>query len=190
MSTAGKVLVVLSVLMMAVWVVLVAAVAQLNTNANQTLAKLQADVGKLQADVDQAEQNALDLRERINVEQVAKERSLYLVRTRLAKAEATITGSQADLSQLKIQIDNYTKALASAREDLNLRNREKADLEKAKADEESTVNRIKGENAELLGRLTQLRADFQETLRKNTSEVQAQIKGGRKPAGRPASLSR
>ena len=77
MSTAGKVLVVLSVLMMGVWLVLISAVAQLNMTATEGIKKNKADIAKLKVDVAQTQQNGKDLLSKVNAEQVAKERSLF-----------------------------------------------------------------------------------------------------------------
>ncbi len=93
MSTAGKVLVVLSVLMMGVWLVLISAVAQLNMTATEGIKKNKADIAKLKVDVAQTQQNGKDLLSKVNAEQVAKERSLFEVRSRLSTAERSAPSS-------------------------------------------------------------------------------------------------
>ena len=190
MSTAGKVLVVLSVLMMAVWVVLISAVAQLNMTATENIKNLKADVAKLKVDVAQTQRDAEDRRSQVIAEQVAKERSLFGLRARLSDAERQLSTARESLSRVQFQLANYLKTATSAKEDQTLRIQEKADLEKAKADEEALVKRLQGENSELLDSLLALRAGFQETLKKNTAEVQRALKGNTRPAARPASYVR
>jgi chromosome segregation ATPase len=193
MSTAGKVLTVLAVLMLVVSIVMISAVAQLNTNQTQALDKVKADVAQLKTDVAQAEDTAIKLRVRINEEQAAKARELRLVGIRLSTAERQLTTTKENLARVQNQVDNYTKALATAKAGLEARVQEKADLETQKAAGEALVKRLQGENDELLGQLTKLRTDFQEILKKNTDETEGLYKSGKpggRPAARPASLSR
>ena len=176
MSTAGKVLVVLSVLMLGVWIVMISAVTQLNTNGNQQIEKIKADVSRLQTDVATAKQSADDTLVKINQEQVGKERDMRLVRIRLSTAERQISTTQESLSRLTIEVDNYTKSAATAKVGLAQRNDEKAKYEKDKADEEAVVKRLQGQNAELTDQLVKLRTDFQAALKVNQAEVQKQLK--------------
>jgi uncharacterized protein (DUF3084 family) len=193
MSTAGKVLTVLSVLMLVVWIVMISAVAQLNTNATQALEKVKSDIEKLKVDVAQTNDTATKLRVQVNEEQAAKGRELRLVGIRLSTAERQLTTTKENLARVQNQVANYTKTLAAAQEDKEARIQEKADLETQKAAGEALVKRLQGENDELLGQLTKLRNDFQEILKKNTYEAESLYKSGKtggKPAVRPASLSR
>ena len=93
------------------------------------------------------------------------------------------------LARLQFQLETYAKALAAAQEDLNLRNQEKAELEKAKADGTALVDRLRGENAERLDQLTKLRDEFQQSRQRNVGAVDSLRKGGR-PTAQPVSLSR
>ena len=185
MSTAGKVLSVLSVLVLAVWIVLMAAVTQQNTDANKRLNELKEEIVKLKDDVSKTESNAFETRLKINQEQVGKERDMTLVRTRLSTAERQLSNTLESLSRLQIEVTNYTQALATAKGDLVARNEEKAKVEKDKAEEEAVVKRLQGENAELTDNVLKLRADFQKALKENQAEVQRQLKGG-KPLTRSA----
>jgi len=179
MSTAGKVLSVLVVLVMAVWIVMMSAVTQLNTDASKRLADLQDEILKLKDEVGRTERNAFETRLKINDEQVGKERDMTLVRTRLSTVERQLSTTRESLSRVQIQVENYTKALETAKAGLALRNEEKAKVEKDKAEEEAVVKRLQGENSELTERLLKLRTDFQTTLKQNQAEVQKQLKGGR-----------
>ena len=189
MSTPGKVLVVLAALMLGVWIVLISAVTQLNVNAGQQLDKLKVDVAKVEEDVAKVKQNSDDLLVKINEEQVGKERDMRLVRIRLSTMERQVSTTQESLSRIQIEVDNYTKAAATAKTGLTQRNAEKAKYEKDKADEEAVVKRFQGQNAELTDELLKLRAKFSEKLKENQAEVQKQLKTG-KPTTRAASFIR
>ncbi len=62
MSTAGKVLAVLVMLISVVWIILSADVDQLNTNANTKLHDLTAQVEKLEADVEKTQDEVVTLK--------------------------------------------------------------------------------------------------------------------------------
>lgn len=189
MSTAGKVLTVLSVLLMIVWIFLISGVAQLNTDAARRVAELNKKAEDLQAETTKAQQDALDTRDAVVKEQEAKDREVRLARIRLSTVERQLTETRELLSRLQFQLETYAKALASAQEDLNLRNQEKADLEKAKADGTALVDRLRGENAERLDQLTKLRDEFQQVRQSNVGAVDSLRRDGR-PTARPVSISR
>jgi len=179
MSTAGKVLTVLSVLMLVVWIVMISAVAQLNTNATEALGKIKADIEKLKVDVAQTEQTAIKLRDRINEEQAAKARELRLVGIRQSTAERQLTTTKENLARVQNQLDNYTKALATAKTGLEARIQEKADLETKKAAEEALVKQLQGECDELLGQLTKLRTTSRRSSRRTRTRPRACTRAAR-----------
>ena len=189
MSTAGKVLTVLSVLLMIVWIFLISGVAQLNADASKRVAELKKKAEDLQSETTKAQQDALDTRDAVVKEQEAKDREVRLARIRLSTVERQLTETRELLARLQFQLETYAKALAAAQEDLNLRNQEKADLEKAKADGTALVDRLRGENAERLDQLTKLRDEFQQARQRNVGAVDSLRKGGR-PTTQPVSLSR
>lgn len=188
MSTAGKVLTVLTALLMIVWIVLLSGVAQLNADAGKRVAELQKKAEDLQAQTTKAQQDALDARDAVVREQEAKDRELRNARIELTAVERQLTSTRERLSRLQFQVETYAKALATAREDLDLRNKEKADLEAAKANGTALVDRLRGENAERLDQLTKLRSEFQGLRQQNVGAAD-KLRGGR-PQAQPASFSR
>ena len=189
MSTAGKVLVVLGVLMTAVWTILMASVAQLNMNANKRLNDIETQIVKVKAEVEEVRKTADDNMSKINDEHVAKQRDMRLVNIRLSTMERQFTTTQESLSRVKIQLENYKNSLETAKLGLESRKNEKTKYEKDKADEEALVKKLQGENADLTGELLQLRTDFQTKLKENQAEVEKQLKGA-KPLTRQASFIR
>lgn len=189
MSTAGKVLTILTALLMIVWIVLLSGVAQLNTDAAKRVAELKQKAEDLRGEVAKARQDALDARDEIVKEQEAKDREVSVARVRESRAELQLTEAREALARNQFLVEGAAKALGTAKENLDLRNREKADLEKAKADGTALVDKLRGENAERLDGLAKLRDEFQQTRGRNADAIGSLRKAGR-PAAQPVSLSR
>ncbi len=189
MSTAGKVLVVLNVLLLGVWTFLAAAVDQNNVNWAKGIEKIKADMVKVQADLEETKAKADQTLHKVTEHQIAKERDMRLVLMRVSAAERQLSNTNESLSRVKIQLDNYKAAVETAKNGLEARKAEKAKLEKDKADEEALVKRLQGENADKTGELVSLRDEFVAKLKENQTDVEKQLKGG-KPLTRRASLIR
>ncbi len=189
MSTAGKVLTVLSVLLMLVWIMLISGVAQLNTDSAKRVADLRTKAEGLRADVVKAQEDAVDAHGAIVKEQEDKDRELAHVRIRESRAEVQLTETRELLARTQFLVEKAAGALAAAKEDLNLRNQEKADLEKAKADGTALVDKLRGENAERLDQLGKLRDEFQRARQQNVGAVDSLRKGTR-PVTQPVSFAR
>jgi chromosome segregation ATPase len=181
MSTAGKVLSVLSALLLVVWAIMISAVAQINENGAKAVAAKEKSATDLKEAVAKADANNLEYRDKANEEQVQKERELRLAQTKLASVEAQLTSAQESLSRAEFQLENYTKAAGSAKADLGARQQEKVDLEKSLADNTAQVKKLQGVNDDLLNQLEKLRNDFQSALRRNTAEVEKERKADAKP---------
>ena len=87
MSTAGKVLTVLVLLVVPIWILLVAAVADLNTNGTQAVKTLQDQVSDLKAKVIDTQKNIASLQDQIALEQMAMDKDRTVIRTQLAEVE-------------------------------------------------------------------------------------------------------
>jgi chromosome segregation ATPase len=188
MSTAGKVLSVLSVLLMLVWIFLISGVAQLNSEHGKKVSELQKKADELRDQTTKAQDEALDTREAVVREQEAKDRELRNARIELSAVERQLTSTRERLSRLQFQLETYAKALTTSKENLDLRNKEKADLETAKANGTALVDKLRSENAERLDQLGKLRDEFQQTRQRNVSTIDS-VRGGR-PQAQPVSLPR
>src|SRR5262249_13164823 len=93
MSTPGKVLVVLVLLLNPVWVILVSAVAQLYKNAGAQVKSLKDEVASLEKSVADTKQQIVGLKDDIEREQLA-----------MATELAAIRGHQADLQRTRTEI--------------------------------------------------------------------------------------
>jgi ribosomal protein L29 len=180
MSTAGKVLTVLSALLLVVWAIMISAVAQINENGAKAVAARTKSVEDLQTSLAKSESNAAELRVKTNAEQIQQENELREVRSKQIMVERQLETAKESLTRVQFQLENYTKTAATSKADLEARQQEKTDLEKALADNQALVKRLQGENDELLAQLEKLRNDFQENLKKNTEAVQKELKGGGK----------
>jgi chromosome segregation ATPase len=189
MSTAGKVLTVLSMLLMLVWIVLISGVAQLNTDSARRVDELRKKAEGLKEQVVKARQDATEAHASIVREQEARDREVALARVREARAELMLTEARESLSRRQFLVEKAAASLASAQEDLTLRNQEKVALEKAKADGAATVDKTRGENAERLGQLTRLRDEFQKTRQQNVGAIDSR-RGPNRRATQPVSFSR
>jgi hypothetical protein len=185
MSTAGKVLTVLSVLLMIVWVILISGVAQLNTDSAKRVDDLRKKAESLKDDVAKARQDSTDFHNAIVKEQEDRDRELSMTRIRESRAELQLTETRETLLRKNLLVEKASGALEAAKADLDLRNQEKVDLEKGKADGAALVDKLRGENAERLDALTKLRDEFQKTRQQNVGAVAP----GRS-AARPVSFAR
>ncbi|HEY2157487.1 MAG TPA: hypothetical protein VGH33_17805 [Isosphaeraceae bacterium] len=189
MSTAGKVLTVLSVLLMIVWIMLISGVAQLNTDSAKRVTDLRKKAEDLRTEVTKAQQEATDTHNAIVKEQEDKDRELAHARIRESRAEVQLTETRELLAWNQYLVEKAAGALAAAKEDLNLRNQEKADLEKAKADGTALVDKLRGENAERLDQLAKLRDEFQKARQQNVGAVDS-LRGAGRRAAQPVSFAR
>jgi chromosome segregation ATPase len=185
MSTAGKVLVVLVMVLTLVWLLLVSAVAQLNRNYGAELARLQAQIPDLEKNLDEARAELMHLKNEIAHEQVLTDQAFTELRARLSLAERALALTVEEQESLKYQLQTYNANKQAAEEAKELRNVEKADTEKQLADARAQVETTKAENAKLLDQLQKLRGEFTTLLAENRQLLRKLT-----PPSRPASTSR
>lgn len=190
MSTAGKVLVVLVLLVLPVWIVLVSAVAQLNTAWTQEVQKQKDAVDKLEQDVAANQQAITKMKDQIVLVQNSAEEQSTVLRSKLTDVER----ARADVIQIqtgvKVQLDTLKAAVDKANAARDRRKEEKQQEIQAKADAEKAVNELKSDNAELMSQLTRLRDEFKSLLESNKALVNRMIRSGTQRTGRPASFAR
>lgn len=190
MSTVGKVLTVLVMLVAVAWVMLSATVAQLNRNGTQAVEALQKQVAKLETDVRGTERSFRELKDRTSMQQAETQKTLTVFQVRLSDVEKARSEQQETATRVTIQvadIEANVKAATALREE---RLAEKKAEIKGKADAESSVERLKAENTKMVARLTSLRTKFKTTLAENKALVNRLLKSGSKPKPKAASLSR
>jgi peptidoglycan hydrolase CwlO-like protein len=160
MSTAGKVLIVLVMLMTFVWIVLTSGVSRLNTNANTRLHELKESVEKLQVQVEdtQAEVASLLTQTRQAQEKVDNESALLKARqSDLERAKSKIADT---LASVKYELELIQGTVKGAQTDLEHRNIEqKEETDRLNADK-ADVAGLMADCSKLRDRLSSLRTEF------------------------------
>ena len=167
MSTPGKVLVVLVLLIVPVWIVMVSTVAQLNKNAGEDLAKLNTTVSNLENDVASMQKKVVELKDQIALEQEAMNQHLAVIRSHQSDLQKARSEWIANAAGEKYRVAGMEEAAKRAAATRDLRAAEKEQETAAKAAVEAEVEQLKQEHAQLTEQLDKLRGDFKATVDSN-----------------------
>jgi chromosome segregation ATPase len=176
MSTAGKVLTVLILLVMVAWIVMISAVAQLNMNYGAKVDAQAKTLETLQKDVDQATTDVAALTEKARVEQVDEARDLRALQQRIAAVEASLSRALNRQTQIAIELADTEVAVKNAVTNLENRNAEEAKAKEDLARKMDEIEKSKGVNGDLKGQLAKLQDEFKALLAENASRVQQELK--------------
>ena len=180
MSTAGKVLVVLVLLVAPVWIVMVSTVAQLNKNAGEQLESLKKQVATLESDVSTMTRNVVNLKDQIAHEQEAMNQQLAVTRAHQADLQKARSEWIEIASRDKYQVAAMQEAAKRAEATRDLRAAEKVQETEAKQAVEAEVEKLQQEHAELTEQLDKLRGEFKATVDENR-KLMARLKA-KKPS--------
>ena len=187
MSTAGKVLIVLFLLVLPVWIILVSAVANLNTEWTQAVAKLEKQFNDLGPQVVANQAKLQELQDQIALTQMSALDDQTLLRSKIAEVER----GKAEMIQIQTAVANQVEMLHSAVEAANnARDNRKAqkDAESAAKDAAvASVKKLDEENTKLLNDLQNLRKEFKQLLQQNRELVGGPASGTRRV--RPTALA-
>jgi hypothetical protein len=172
MSTAGKILVVLVMLVVPLWMVMTSHVAELNKRGGEQVEKLTKDVEKLEKDVAEAQKSLVALKDQISLDQVAMTDHLAVLRSYQADLQKARSESIEFATRAKYQLDSTLAAVKSAEATRDLRATEKTQEIKALADTQAEVEQLKQEHATLVEQLNTLRRDFKATVDSNRKIVE------------------
>jgi hypothetical protein len=178
MSTPGKVLVVLVLLITPVWVMMVSAVAQLNKTGGKMVDDLKKQVKTLEDDVKTMRKSIVELKDTISLEQVTMADQVAALRSHAADLQKTRTDAieYATRAQLQAAATEEQAKAAEATRDLRVaEHKEEIAAKKAAEDE---VENLKQEHATLTEQLDKLRNEFKKTVEANRKLV-ARLKGRR-----------
>ena len=189
MSTAGKVLTVLILLVMLVWVVMLSAVSQLNANHSEKILTQQKSLDKLVEDVETSTNGFHNLVELTRQEQEASDRDVRVSSGKLLGIERRKSSVTEDLTRLKFQLADYLAAVEKSKINLANREAEKAKDEDDLAKKKDEIAKAQALNSELRTQLAQLQDQFKRLLNENTSAI-AKAKGQSEPVAKPASSRR
>lgn len=183
MSTAGKVLTVLILLVMVVWIVMLSGVSQLNANYGQKIQREQADLEKVTADAVKANADYLSTTEKARLEQDLTESELRLKLADIASAERRRTTSVEALTRVTLQLEGCQRDVEVAKKNLEIRDAEKVKAEELLAKKREEIARLQATNAESKAQLAQLQEDFKKLLAENAARIKS-------PGAKPASNRR
>jgi DNA repair exonuclease SbcCD ATPase subunit len=142
-------------------------VAQLNRNYGEQRQKFQEQVVQLQEEVVKIRNDLARLKNTISAEQVATDKDLAVVRSRLSKAEQALAVTMETQELVKYQVADSDKTQKNAEHDRQLRNEERDETTKRLEDTRALVEKTKGENSELMDQLKGLRDEFTKVLADN-----------------------
>jgi len=184
MSTAGKVLTVMVLLVMIGWIVMLSAVTQLNVNWEERITKQEKTLQETTDRVDAATKSILDLTEATRVEQTSKARDLRDVEDRIIAAERRQSSNKEHLTAVQFQLASYLAAVEKAQTNHATREAEKVKVTDDLAKKRNEIARLQGVNADLRDQLAKLQDEFKQILADNATKTNS---AG--PA-RPASVRR
>jgi peptidoglycan hydrolase CwlO-like protein len=160
MSTAGKVLIVLVMLVTLVWVVLAAGVSRLNTNANTQLYQLTQKVEELQGKVKDAQSEVASLVTQTTQTQEKVDREFGLLRAKQADLERARSQISDTLSSVKYELELVQATVKGAQTDLEHRNIEQQEETARLGANRTQVAALMADCSQLRDRLSSLRKDF------------------------------
>jgi chromosome segregation ATPase len=188
MSTAGKILAVLISLVAVVMVLLAASVTQLNRNGAQALEALKGQVERLAADVAKSRNDLRKFKDDTHFEQASLLDKLAVLEGRQAGAEEAKSEVLEAASRVQHQLAAVKATVDGAKVQSAQRLAERKAETAALADAVKGIESLSAQNDELIGRLTNLRDHFQQTLRQN-KELTDRLLKSRTRTTRPASLT-
>jgi outer membrane murein-binding lipoprotein Lpp len=167
MSTAGKVLTVLVMLVLIGWVILASGVSRVNTNYNTKLNNLQTQVEKLSAQVTQTQLDVTSLTDQTAQVRTQIDLNFALLRSREITIQKTKSQILETLLRLQYELAIAQDTAKSAQSALDGRNNELQTETKELSQERATVQELIATTDKLTEQLTTLRKDFKSTYQSN-----------------------
>jgi chromosome segregation ATPase len=178
MSTAGKVLTVLVLLVTVVWLVMMSAVTQLNVNWQEKITAQQKSLDNATQDFEKARAQGLNVTEQARAQQDETDRELRIRLVKIATAEARQSSRTEDLTRLKAQVADAQVAAETAKGNLATREAELLANQEELAKKRDAITKAKAENADLKSQLVQLQDDFKRLLAENAAKLDKARKAG------------
>lgn len=192
MSTAGKVLTVLVLLVTVGWIVMLSAVEQLNENWEKKIEAQQQSIDQATEELAKAKDQVLSVTELARVKQDETGREKRVLEVQITAAERERSSKIEDLSRVKAQLNDALKADETSKANLGLREAEKIANQEGLAKKRDEVAKAKAVNADLRTQLAQLQVEFKRILAENAARLAEAAKAGTAiPAstGRPSPSS-
>jgi chromosome segregation ATPase len=167
MSTAGKVLIVLVMLMTLVWVVLSAGVSRYNTNANTKVFELAKQVEELQEKVKKTQDEVASTLTQTAQEQERIDRERALLGSKRSDLERARSQISDTLSGVKYELEIVEGTAKTAQTDLDNRTAEHQEETKILEKERADNQELMASCGKQRDQLASLRKDFQSKYRAN-----------------------
>lgn len=171
MSTAGKVLVFLTLPLILLWIVLMAGIARYNYLGSLAVHDLQQEQAKKGEEINATRAATTALKDDLNILQVATSREMaviqdkkYSVQKQLSDATATATGAAIDL-----EYQQKAQKTAELNRDHRIAEKNQTQTELAAAEEE--VERLKQVDRDQRVQLKKLRDEFSKIYKDNKLKV-------------------
>lgn len=165
MSTAGKVLVVIIMLVSIACLMLASAVVQINYAGNRMLDQIAKDLAKTQEDLEATRLETIQVRDKTILVQEKIDRDVTTLRSQQADLVRTRSQIVDMLERLKYDLDTENRKIELARAALQTRNAEFDADEKALDDLRRKVQELKASTGQQTERLQSLRSQFQKNYR-------------------------
>jgi chromosome segregation ATPase len=165
MSTAGKVLTSLILVMAIIWIILTASVDQLNRNGNQAIAKLNSQMTDLSEQLVKVKHDISATKDRITVQQEATDREIARLRSSQSDYERARSEMTERLSQVQFELANLLDTVKNAQVADEQRLAEVEDEKKQMGELGNELSSLKQTNSRMIARIADLRQKFQESYR-------------------------
>lgn len=174
MSTAGKVLVFLTLPLIVVWIVLMSAVAHYNRQGTKAVLASQQEQAKIENDIKKAKADVAALKDDLNIVQVETSRALAVIQDKKYAVQKQLSDATNAASSVAYALEDQQKALKAA--DLNRDHRiaENKQVQAELTAGEEEVERLKQVDQEQRVRLKNLRDEFAKVYKANKLKVISQ----------------
>lgn len=156
MSTAGKVLSVVVTLALVLWIILAASVATLNTNGAKAVAANAETLANLETQLRETTVGLDRLRASVAAEQAVTSQEVTTIRIHLAETERRLADVRESLERVKLQVAIAEDAAQVAQANRDNRLEVRSQIQQELATNQSIVERLRGEDAELRQQRTEL----------------------------------
>jgi hypothetical protein len=187
MSTAGKVLTILSSLVALVWILLTASVTELNNNGTKAIDGLKQQLTQIEGDVVKSRNELHKLKSDTHFQQLEMLDRLAVLQSRQADSEKSRSVVAETASRVHFELEQLLETVKGAEVQAASRVAERKAETKALDDSVKEVKALSARNDELIESLTGLRNRFLQTLQQNREMTQKLLRSG--PVTRRATLT-
>lgn len=171
MSTAGKILVGLTLPLMLVWIALIAGVAEYNRKGSLEVSKLQAQAAKLEQEVLEKIAETRSFKDQTDFEQVALGRDMAVIQAKKNAAQEALSVAIEDDARAKIDLTSQESTYKKAQRNRDDRIAETKQTATELHNAESEVERLKEVDSDQRLQLKKLRDEFKRTFDDNRAKI-------------------